>query len=67
MPSETITLEKVYRKLERLENPVAELRHSILPFERLSKKEITELNRSRSEMRKGNFITAKKAISILEK
>ncbi len=65
--SKTITMEKVYRKLENLEKGLAELRYAILPAEKLSKKELRELSKTSEEMKNGKFLTSEEAISILGK
>jgi len=59
-------MEKVYRKLEKLEKELTELRHALLPSEKLSKRELKELSKASEEMRKGKYLTAEEAIAILD-
>ena len=63
----TITLEKVYRKLERLELDMQELKHSVMPAVKLSKKELREISKTSREMDKGKYLTVQEAIAILDK
>ncbi len=63
----TITLEKVYRKLERLERDMAELKHSILPAEKLSKKELREIAKTSTGMDRGKYLSAEETIALLDK
>ncbi len=66
-PAKAITLEKVFLKLEKLEHNMAELRHSVIPSVKLSKSELKEISKVSNEMKKGKYLTAKQAISLLEK
>ena len=67
MASKTVTLEKIYQKIGKLEREIEEIKYSVLPVEKVSKKQLKELKKTSIEMQKGSFLTAKQAISFLEK
>ncbi len=66
MSGETVTLKKIYKKLGELEQELTEVRFALLPIERIPKKELKELEKTSKEMRAGNYLTVKEAISALE-
>lgn len=67
MATNTVTLEKIYQKIGKLEREIAEIKYSVLPVEKISKKQIRELKKTSLEMEKGSFLTSRQAIAFLEK
>lgn len=67
MASKTVTLEKIYQKIGKLEREIEEIKYSVLPVEKISRKQLKELKKTSFEMHKGGFLTAKQAIAFLEK
>ncbi len=63
----TVTLEKIYQKIGKLEREIEEIKYSVLPVEKVSKKQFRELKKTSVEMQNGGFLTAKQAIAFLEK
>lgn len=50
---ENIVLNKIYHKLEKLEREVEEMRHALIPEEKVSTRELAELKRIVKEMERG--------------
>ncbi|GEM_PF-3557451 len=67
MPAKTAPLEKIYQKINKLEQEIAELKFAVLPVEKVSLKELAEYKKTSKEMRKGEFLTAKQALAALDK
>lgn len=65
--SRTVTLEKVYKKLQNVESTLMEMKYGHIRTEKISRKEARLLERRSREIDKGHYISLKKAISILEK
>ncbi|MBI4044263.1 MAG: hypothetical protein HY392_00975 [Candidatus Diapherotrites archaeon] len=60
-------MEKIYQKIGKLEMEIVELKYAVLPVEKIPRKELSELRKASRQMQKGEFLTAKEAITILEK
>ena len=64
---QSVTLEIVYNKLNRLENKVSSLEKRLVPEVKISRREADELERIRQEIRQGETISEKDLFSILSK
>jgi hypothetical protein len=57
MNEKTITMEKVYNKLEKLEEHVMALEHMLLPEIRLDAKTMKKAAAARKSIQQGNYTT----------
>ncbi len=64
---DTITLERVYKKLDTLEDRMEAIEHLLIPTIKLGMKELKELEKSRESIRKGNYLAEKEIFEILGK
>ncbi len=67
MSSKTVTLEKLYKKIGKLEEEIEELKLAVMPVEKISKKELKELKKTSKEMQKGHFFDGIKTFVASEK
>ncbi len=65
--TQSVTLEMVYDKLNRLEDKVSSLEKRLVPEVKISQKEASELEKIRQEIRQGENISEKELFSILSK
>jgi len=65
--TQNITLEMVYKKLNRLEDKVSSLEKKLVPEVKISQREAAELEKIRQEIRQGESISEKELFSILTK
>ena len=63
--TQSVTLEMVYNKLNRLEDKVSSLEKRLVPEVKISQKEASELEKIRQEIRQGETISEKELFSIL--
>ena len=67
MSGENVSLQLVYRRLNKLEDRLIKLEKKVVPEAKISKSETAELEKIRQEIKRGETISEKELFSILSK
>jgi len=67
MSEENVSLQLVYKRLNKLEGRLIKLEKKVVPEAKISKSETAELEEIRQEIKRGETISEKELFSVLSK
>ena len=61
------TIERLYKKLDEIEDKIEEIRLALIPEEEPTEEELKIIKESREEIKKGQYVKLEDALEILDK